>query len=90
MIDVSQIAEHSVVKAKSMGTTAGAPGVQIGIVDQVEAGKFIKLSREDSHDGRHHWFPIEWVESIADRTVYLNKPAEVAMAELMDRSPIET
>ena len=90
MVDISQIKEHFVVTAKGMGTMAGAPGVHIGTVDCVEAGKFIKLARENSHDGRHHWFPVDWVEEIDYQTVYLNKPAETAVAELMDRSPMET
>jgi hypothetical protein len=45
------------------------------------------LTENDALDGRHHWFPIDWVETVDEQTVYLNKPADKAMSELMDKLP---
>lgn len=89
MVDISQIKEHLMVHAKGTGTMEGAPGVHIGTVDRVEGGKYVKLTKDDAHDGRHHWFPVDWVESVDEGAVYINKSAEEAMAQLINQQPAE-
>ncbi|MXP65420.1 DUF2171 domain-containing protein [Roseomonas sp. M0104] len=55
MIDKSQITPHTAI--------VGSDGVHIGTVDGVE-GDFIKLTKSDSADGRHHYLPAS---AIADQ-----------------------
>jgi len=87
MVNASEIKEHLVVQARNPGSTQGPFEIYIGMVDCVENGKYIKLTKNNALDGRHHWFPIEWVESVDEQAVYLNKTADRAMAELMDKHP---
>lgn len=89
MVDPSEIKEHLMIHAKGMGTMEGSPGVHIGTVDCVEGGKFIKTSKDDSHDGRCHWLPIDWVESVTTEVIYLNRKAEDAMSNLLDQQPAD-
>jgi hypothetical protein len=46
-------------------------GKKVGVVDHVE-GKAIKLTRNDSADGMHHFIPTEWVDHV-DSHVHLKK-----------------
>ena len=46
-------------------------GKQVGVVDRVE-GTAIKLTRNDSPDGQHHFIPTNWVERV-DSHVHLKK-----------------
>ena len=46
-------------------------GKKIGVVDHVE-GKAIKLTRNDSPDGVHHFIPLDWVDHV-DSQVHLKK-----------------
>ena len=46
-------------------------GTKVGVVDRVEGGA-IKLTRNDSADGMHHFIPTEWVQRV-DRRVHLKK-----------------
>ncbi|CAN5414896.1 DUF2171 domain-containing protein [soil metagenome] len=57
-------------------------GTNIGKVDHVE-GDTIKLTKNDSSDGRHHYIPTDWVESVG-KTVVLNRNLEEAMEEWTD------
>jgi hypothetical protein len=38
-------------------------GKKVGVVDRIE-GNAIKLTRNDSPDGMHHYIPLDWVESV--------------------------
>ena len=65
------------------GTNAGVAGIKermdviascgkkIGIVDRVEGGA-IKLTKNDSPDGQHHFIPEKWVARV-DSHVHLSK-----------------
>ncbi len=65
------------------GTNAGIAGIQehmnviascgktVGKVDHVE-GAVIKLTKNDSPDGMHHFIPTNWVKNV-DRHVHLTK-----------------
>ena len=46
-------------------------GKKIGVVDHVE-GQAIKLTRNDSPDGQHHFIPMDWVDHV-DSHVHLKK-----------------
>ena len=45
-------------------------GKTVGTVDHVE-GNAIKLTRQDSLDGQHHYIPLDWV-ALVDNHVHLN------------------
>ena len=46
-------------------------GKKVGVVDHVE-GQAIKLTRNDSPDGQHHYIPKDWVDHV-DAHVHLKK-----------------
>jgi hypothetical protein len=74
MIDASRIKEHAEV--------IGADGVHVGTVDRVE-GSRIKLTKRDSgegsHEGHHHFIPLELVADIEGETVRLSADGNVAV-----------
>ena len=70
MTDISQIQEHAEV--------IGADGVHVGTVDHVE-GDRIKLTKNDSHDGKHHYVSAGLVAGIEDGRVRLSANADVAL-----------
>ncbi len=49
-------------------------GKKVGVVDHVEGGA-IKLTRNDSPDGQHHFIPSGWVDHV-DTHVHLRKNSE--------------
>lgn len=46
-------------------------GTKVGVVDHVE-GETIKLTKNDSPDGQHHYIPTSWVDKV-DGSVHLKK-----------------
>jgi hypothetical protein len=64
------IAEHMEV--------VGSDGAHVGTVDHLEGENRIKLTRDDSADGKHHFIPVDWVDHV-DNHVHLNKPADEAI-----------
>lgn len=79
-MDISKIKEHLTVHAKGESNIIGA---SIGTVEHMDGEKYIKLTKSDSPDGLAHWIPINWVEYVDDRAVYLNKTHNEIMTELM-------
>jgi hypothetical protein len=71
MASTTQIQEHMEV--------IGSCGNKLGDVDRVENGS-IKLTRNSSSDGQHHFIPMEWVETVDDK-VHLNKDCGEAKRE---------
>lgn len=57
----------------------GSCGNRLGDVDRVE-GDEIKLTRNSSGDGQHHYIPMNWVETV-DSGVRLNKDCSEAKRE---------
>ena len=55
MIDASQVQEHMEI--------VGSCGNHVGTVDKVE-GSRIKLTKNDSMDGKHHYLPLSAVASV--------------------------
>ncbi len=62
-IDTSKIVEHMDVIA--------ADGENLGKVDHMQDGR-IKLAKNSSPDGQHHFVPLEWIDHV-DQHVHLNK-----------------
>jgi hypothetical protein len=54
-------------------------GCTMGKVDHLE-GNTIKLTKNDSPDGQHHFIPKDWVASV-DNHVHLRKNAEETLQE---------
>lgn len=67
MTDTSQIKEHMEV--------VGSDGQHVGTVDGVE-NDTIKLAKNDSVDGAHHFVPLNCVETVDGDTVRLSRSAE--------------
>jgi hypothetical protein len=58
----------------------GADDVHVGVVDRVEPGGKIKLTRSDSlAEGAHHFIDHDWIERV-DEHVHLNKDSSEVMA----------
>ena len=70
MLDPSTIKEHAEV--------IGADSVHVGTVDCVE-GSRIKLTKNDSDDGKHHYVSMGLVAEVEDGTVRLSANADVAV-----------
>ena len=68
------IREDMMVHALGVGSMNGVAWEHIGTVDHVE-GDQIKLTRNDSLDGFHHFIPVAWVESVDGNTVHLSRDA---------------
>jgi hypothetical protein len=49
-------------------------GTKVGVVDHVE-GEAIKLTKNDSRDGQHHFIPVGWVDRV-DNEVHLKKNSQ--------------
>ncbi len=67
----SRIAEHMDVIASD--------GAKIGVVDHLDGPDRIKLAKNASPDGQHHYVPLAWVDHV-DTHVHLNKTAVDAKA----------
>jgi hypothetical protein len=72
--DISNVKPHMPVIASC--------GTQIGKVDHLQDGA-IKLTRNDSPDGMHHFIPTGWVARV-DEHVHLNKNSEEAKRDWKD------
>jgi hypothetical protein len=57
----------------------GSCGNKLGVVDHVE-GNSIKLTRNDSPDGQHHYIPMNWVTRV-DNHVHLSRNCGEAKRE---------
>lgn len=86
-MELSKIKEHLAVYAEGRGGLEGASDIHIGNVDKIEGDRYIKLTKQDSPDGEHHWLPLEWVRAVDERAVYLNKTIDEVMDELSDEAP---
>jgi len=80
---VDFVKEKTGMGGPAEGTDAGVGGIKdhmnviascgkkVGVVDHVE-GSAMKLTKNDSQDGRHHFIPVGWVERV-DSHVHLRK-----------------
>jgi hypothetical protein len=60
-------------------------GEQFGVVDHLDAGDTIKLTKDES--GQHHWIPLSWVTSVDDK-VHVDRPGDQAMREWSTKEPV--
>ncbi len=79
----TNIREHMMVHAMGAGSMNGVVGEHIGTVDHVE-GDRIKLTKNDSPDGQHHYIPLAWVKSVDGNTVHLSKDSSTVIGEWQD------
>lgn len=70
MVDLSLIKPHAAV--------IGADGVHVGTVDEVESHR-LKLTKDDSVDGSHHYVSVGLIADIEQGTVRLSANASVAL-----------
>ncbi|EHM02533.1 hypothetical protein HMPREF9946_01034 [Acetobacteraceae bacterium AT-5844] len=75
MIDKTKIEEHAEI--------VGSCGNHVGTVDHVE-GDFIKLTRDDSADGKHHYLPISALADIQPGRVITTMNHKAALSLLQD------
>ena len=76
-MDTKSIREHMDV--------FGSCGNKLGRVDRVEGGS-IKLTKDSSNDGQHHFIPAEWVQRV-DSHVHLSKDCGAARKEWQSMAP---
>ncbi|THV24039.1 DUF2171 domain-containing protein [Peteryoungia ipomoeae] len=67
MISADQIREHMEVRS--------ADGAHVGTVDHMDGSSRIKLTKNDSTDGQHHYIPLDWVDHV-DQHVHLSKDGD--------------
>jgi hypothetical protein len=56
MVEIDKIREKMAV--------VDARGNHLGTVARVEDNREIRLTRTDSHDGLHHYIPLDWVQAV--------------------------
>lgn len=66
MANATEIKEHMDVMSMD--------GEKVGVVDHMEGTNKIKLTKNDSPDGKHHLIPLSFVDHV-DSHVHLNKSA---------------
>lgn len=81
MTDISQIREHMEV--------VGSDGQHVGTVDSVENGN-IKLTKGDSEENLHHLIPIDWVDSVEQDEIRLDRISGDVEAEWSETGEGET
>ncbi|MFC7735022.1 DUF2171 domain-containing protein [Roseomonas sp. GCM10028921] len=75
MIDASQVQEHMEI--------VGSCGNHVGTVDKVE-GSRIKLTKNDSADGKHHYLPLSAVASVEGGKLRTSMSHMDAMKQFQD------
>jgi hypothetical protein len=68
MFDITQIRAHMPVVCSN--------DVQFATVDHVD-GNELKLARDK--DGKHHFIPLAWIQSVDDK-IHIDRPGKEAMA----------
>ena len=77
MIDKSSIAPHAEI--------LGSCGHPLGKVDGIE-GDFLKLTRKDSVDGKHHYLPLSAVADVKEGKVITIMNHVAAQSLLQDNA----
>jgi len=70
---------HATNEIREHMDVIGSCGNKLGVVDHVE-GNSIKLTRNDSSDGQHHYIPMTWVTRV-DNHVHLSSNCGEAKRE---------
>lgn len=72
------MAEHDHSAIKEHMNVIGADGVHVGTVDHLD-GERIKLTKDDSGDGKHHYLPAGLVAAVEGDTIRLSANAANAI-----------
>jgi hypothetical protein len=72
MANIASITEHMEV--------VSSDGQHVGTVDHMEGQDMIKLTRDDSPGGHHHFIPVDWVSGVGD-TVRLDKTSDEVFSQ---------
>lgn len=75
MANVANITEHMEV--------VSSDGKHVGTVDHMEGEGMIKLTRDESADGHHHFIPVDWVSDVGDM-VRLGKTSSEVFSQWED------
>ena len=82
----SSATRSGIVEGSNVGTVMAhmdviaSDGTKVGTVDHMDGADTIKLAKNTSPDGEHHYIPMAWVDHI-DQHVHLKRtPAEVRAA----------
>lgn len=76
---MAKIVEHIQVR--------GSDNDHVGTVDHLDGQSHIKLTKSSAPDGQHHWIPIDWVQSVDDVAVYINRSGEDARSQWLTQGP---
>ncbi len=72
------MAEHDHSAIKEHMDIIGADGVHVGTVDHLD-GERIKLTKDDSGDGKHHYLPAGLVATVEGDTIRLSATGATAV-----------
>ena len=89
MLNVEKIKPGLEVRVRQEEEMRNTSGVKVATVDHLDGENYIKLKRNDSPDGQHHWIPCDWVESVDDGAVLLSKTEDEFWNGLLDESPVK-
>lgn len=87
-MNVESIKPNLMVHAKGKGSSMGVSGIHVGTVDHLDGKEWIKLKKTDSADGKHHWIPLNWVESVDEKAIHLSKTPDEFKSGLIHESPL--
>lgn len=60
-------------------------GHKVGTVDKID-GEFMKLTKDGSPDGEHHWLPVSVVQRV-DQHVHLSLGHDEAQKQWLHKDP---
>ncbi len=69
---------NAITSIKEHMQVLGSDGILVGVVDHLEGRDRIKLTRNDSADGQHHFIDAGLVDHVDD-SVHLSKTADEVM-----------
>lgn len=84
---LNQIQSGLPVYAAVLASSRNSLRKVIGFVDHVEGSDYIKLKKDNSSSGKHHWIPTCWVEEIDANGIYLNKLEDEIRGGMFDSPP---
>lgn len=69
------------VYARGTGSASDGKGVMVGTVVRLsdpttERGDYLEVTDGTAQSGNHRWIPFDWVSSVDDLSVYLDRDAD--------------
>jgi hypothetical protein len=71
---------NAITSIKEHMHVLGSDGILVGVVDHLEGKDKIKLTKNDSADGQHHFIDAGLIDHV-DNSVHLSKTADEVMGE---------